>query len=214
MHTRLTGHFFSAQRGAALVVSMVMLLVITVIGVAVMGGSHLEWLMANNSHLQTDAYRNAEIALAAGLGPGSISNPPTTFPPTSPAPSSNPRQLFTDVANWSNGSISSTLVPTTTGSAAYALEYIGCSRYAPPVPLTFQGNNCSVQGQVGSYIFVYTYRVWALGADGKGAARILEATRSLIYNQGVPSPVGGHNWPPGGTIPLPSLDNQAETPSS
>jgi len=51
------------QQGVALIISMILLLVITLIGVAVMGGSRLEWLMANNSHFQSDAAMRADATL-------------------------------------------------------------------------------------------------------------------------------------------------------
>jgi len=217
MQTRLTVLYHSAQKGAALVVSMVMLLVITVIGVAVMGGSRLEWLMANNSHLQTDAYRNAEIALAAGLSTTSISNPPMVFPPAPVGSPMNP-QLLADVTMWSNGSFTSISVPTPTGSAAYVVEYIGCSEYlytpptppAPPPPVTYANDTCT--DSTASHVFAYTYRVWALGTDGMGAARILQTTHTLINNQVPVASLPG--WIPGPPARLPSLDNRAALPSS
>src|SRR3569623_1106788 len=51
------------QQGVALNISMILLLVITLIGVAVMGGSRLEWLMANNSHYQSDEEKRADATL-------------------------------------------------------------------------------------------------------------------------------------------------------
>ena len=202
MLTLPASNFPYTQKGAALVVSMVMLLVITVIGIAVMGGSHLEWLMANNSHLQTDAYRNAEIALAQGLG--TIANPPTAFP-TLPTPS---YQDLTDVTKWSDGTILSTTVPTATGSAAYFVEPVKCSQYTPPTPLSFVNNNCATATT--TRVFAYIFRVWALGTDGKGAARILQSTRTVIANI-VTHPYNG--LPPiqaSGQFPF--LDNRVEMP--
>ena len=212
MRAHHTVHFPSAQKGAALVVSMVMLLVITVIGVAVMGGSRLEWLMANNSHLQTDAYRNAEIALNAGLS--SMTNPPVSLPsPPSPV-ITLPLQDLIDVNRWSDGTIASIPVATPTGSAAYFVEYLGCGEYQPiAAHLSFINNNCTDLPAT-AFVFAYVYRVWALGTDGKGAARILQTTHTLINNQ---APVAGlPNWTPGmpAPNPLPPLNNRAELPSS
>jgi hypothetical protein len=218
MHTRLTVLYHPAQRGAALVVSMVMLLVITVIGIAVMGGSRLEWLMANNSHFQTDAYRNAEIALVQGLA--TIGNPPTLLPYISAPSTPSPPQDLADITKWNDGTVVSVPVTPTppTGSGAYVKEYLGCSEYinpapSPPyylqfVPITAPGN-CTGS----TNIIAYTYRVWALGTDGKGAARILQATRSLIYNNGAPVQASQPTWLQYAT-PLPSLDNRVEFPSS
>ena len=206
MQSRLNIHFPPAQKGAALVISMVMLLVITVIGIAVMGGSRLEWLMANNSHVQTDAYRNAEIALDVGLN--SITNPPTSlYPPISSGPTFPPQNLA-DVTKWSDGTVTGTPVATASGSAAYVMEYLGCSQYDATTPqLTFANSTCI--GNPATNIFAYVYQVWALGTDGKGAARILLSTRTLINNQ-VSPPFGGlPAWTPGPT-PLPTLNNRVE----
>jgi hypothetical protein len=198
-----TAPFSHLHKGAALVVSMVMLLVITVIGIAVMGGSRLEWLMTNNSHLQTDAYRNAEIALVAGLN--SIVNPPINapLPPPIPVSTLSPQDLA-DVTKWNDGTIVGIPVATTTGTAAYVQQYLGCSELTASAPLDWVNNTCN--DAPASHIFAHTYRVWALGTDGKGAARILQSTRILIYNQtiytGLPGPL------PSGK--LPSLDNRVE----
>lgn len=199
--------FSPLQNGAALVVSLVMLLVITVIGIAVMGGSRLEWLMTNNSHLQTDAYRNAEIALVTGLN--SIVNPPLNapLPPPIPVSTLSPQDLA-DVAKWNDGTIVGIPVATATGSASYVREYLGCDEYATPAPLHWVNTNCDDSPL--SHVLVHTYRVWALGTDGKGAARLLQSTRVLIYNQ---TPFGGLP----GILPsgrLPALNNRVELPSS
>lgn len=204
------------QKGAALVVSMVMLLVITVIGVAVMSGSHLEWLMANNTHLQTDAYRNAEIALAKGLSPGSIPNPPTPDPATTPftmAVSPLTPQTLADISKWSDGTITTTVsVPTPTGSGAYVMQYLGCSEYIYSPPSTYLQWTSTGGGPCNSStnIIAYTFRVWALGTDGKGATRLLQTTRTLIDNQ--PAYSSLPSVLPSGL--LPALDNRVELPSS
>lgn len=151
----------AGQKGAALIVSMVMLVVITIVGVTVMGGSRLEWLMANNSYFQTSAFMNAETALQAGLA-----TLPSTVTPIMPT---NPPLAVdaTDVANWDSGAIASTPAGT---NGAYAVEYLGCSSYIDtpngkhyfPCPL--------------GTMYVYTYRVWAVGRDAKGSVRILNST--------------------------------------
>ena len=193
MNIPLTSKSGAFQDGAALVVSLVMLLVITAIGVAVMGGSRLEWLMTNNSHLETDAFRNAEIALKTGLG--TIANPPTTLPspPTDPISTLDPQDLA-DVTKWNDGTITGIPVATGSGSAAYVREYLGGSEYNAITPLQFVNNNCNGLPTT-SYVYAYVYRVWALGTNGKGAARLIQTTRSLINNQ---APVAGLPlWIPG-----------------
>ena len=144
---------------------MIMLLVVTAIGVAVMGGSHLELLMSNNSYFQTDAYRNAEIALKQGLN-----NLPATINTLGP-PDPN------DISTWNSGTFG-TPVTTPTGTGRYAVEYISSDMYNPfPLLYGYPTSSCA-GGSTGMLICVAIYRVWGFGTDGKGATRLLQETYS------------------------------------
>jgi hypothetical protein len=114
-------------------------------------------LMSNNSHLQTDALRNAEIALAAGLANISKSASSQLTP--------NPG----NAANWDSSS--STPVTTPTGAGRYAMEYLGSNEYTRGGYGLITGP-CNVNN--GSFC-LDTFRVWALCQDSKDAARILHA---------------------------------------
>lgn len=69
-HRRPSGARWSRSRGAALVVGLVLLLVLTILGVAAMRTAALEMTIAGNAQFQHDAFAQAEnavdIAIAAG----------------------------------------------------------------------------------------------------------------------------------------------------
>jgi len=165
MTTTFPKYFALYQRGAALIVSMVMLAVITMIGISVMGGSRLELLMSNNNNLQMDALRNAEFALAAGLS----SSLPTSAPPQlTPDPSK--------IDSW-NAITSTAANPPWGGSGKYAVEYLGRRAYAIGtfnfVPIS---GSCT---STATRFCMDTFRVWALGVDSNGAARILQSVHRV-----------------------------------
>ena len=62
---RYTAEVIASSRGAALVVSLMILVVMTLIGVTAMSTSSLEVLMAGNTQLQTRALSTAENSLAS-----------------------------------------------------------------------------------------------------------------------------------------------------
>jgi len=63
--TQTANHTLVRQRGAVLVVSLLILLVMTVLGVAAMGSTTLQERMANNNRQQQVAFQAAEAALRA-----------------------------------------------------------------------------------------------------------------------------------------------------
>jgi hypothetical protein len=172
-------HHHNQQRGIVLIVSMVMLLAITVVGVAVMGGSRLELLMANNAHFQTDAFRNAEFALHIGL------NSISTIPPSS---STSPQILplgltATNAADWDSFTTTPVSLPSeSSGTGEYVVEYLGCSAYHYVAPSTLSIIPDTCTGDPSTTVFAYTHRVWALGTNAKGATRILHSVHTLITN--------------------------------
>jgi type IV pilus assembly protein PilX len=70
----------TAERGAALVVGLVMLLVLTVLGVSGMNTATLELVMANNTQSQQTAFQAAETAVDLAVGNGVfLTSVPTNF---------------------------------------------------------------------------------------------------------------------------------------
>lgn len=163
-----------SQRGIALIVSLVMLVVITLIGIAVMGGSRLELLMANNIRYQSDAAARAEAAvrdgefqLATGVfNPGIVGN---NVPGLQPAPLPNdPR----NPASWNTlpAANATTLSPGGTTNR-YLVEYMGCSS-----PEREASNfNCNATCLGTSCRDIHTYRVWGYATDISGNTRIAQS---------------------------------------
>lgn len=188
---------FQPQEGAALIVSMVMLVVMTLIGVVAMSGSHLEWLMTNNSQLQSSAYRNAIVAMQAGLNDPAIPSSPNPPPPgaqsLSPPGGLLAPSNLSDPSKWSDGTVASNAVVNAqcTATCKYIVEYLGCSVFSPPPPSPApqlavpSADACNADP---NDISMHTYRVWAYGNDGKGAARILQMVVRRTYNVGTAPP--------------------------
>lgn len=170
-----------SQRGAALVVSLVLLVAITLIGVFVMSSSHLEWLMSSNDRFQSDSELRAEYALVVGENkaknidattyPWSNNdayynnlNPPDALP-------ADPR----DITKWDPAAFN-TLNTTTISPAEYLIEYMGCSK-----PGT--GSGCGAPCLVPDTVCIYTYRIWAHAVDSKGAGRIVQSTFTRAIRQ-------------------------------
>lgn len=59
---------FRRQRGAALVVGLMMLLALTLIGVTTMGMNTMELRMANNAQNKANAFQAAEAGIEVGVG--------------------------------------------------------------------------------------------------------------------------------------------------
>jgi len=77
------------QQGAALVVSLVLLLVLTILGVSTMGTAKMEMRMAANAQFFENAFQLADTGLdtnLAGLNAETIAAPPVTTDNTCAAP--------------------------------------------------------------------------------------------------------------------------------
>ncbi len=70
MNTRMT---IKKQNGAALVIGLILLVVITVLAIAGMNTATTELAMARNDQITENAFQAAESGLAAALGQGAFS---------------------------------------------------------------------------------------------------------------------------------------------
>ena len=71
----------ATQGGAALVVGLVLMLVLTVLGISGMNTATLELVMANNMQSQHSAFEAAETGIDIAVGNGDYATSvPTTFP--------------------------------------------------------------------------------------------------------------------------------------
>lgn len=150
------------QRGMALIVSLVILVAISLLGVAAMGGSRLEWLMANNSRIQIDT--NLRIESALRQGEAAVRDLPLTFDWSAadafydavadplPADPRNP-------ANWSSLITKNETVIGGTNPAKYVVE--------------------REKEGLGLNSPVWTFRIWAYSSDPGGGARIGQSAYAL-----------------------------------
>jgi len=159
---------------------MVMLVAITLIGVFVMSGSHLEWLMSSNSRFQTDAEMRAEAAIQEGENDAATITDPNSYlwsdeKYITPLPY-DPR----NTANWTKFI---TKPATTISPAVYLVEYMGCNDQSG-------GGGCN-PCPLDTPCF-YIYRIWAHAADSRGASRIVQSTSMIKIIHYSPS---GHGTP-------------------
>lgn len=153
------------QQGMALVMSLVILLVLTLLGVAAMNTSSLQILMTGNSQYQTSALNTAEdtIRTAEDLVAGLVGVPGATYPASGyyniPG-GDNPIDLnnFT----WDDDDV------TTIGSSKYIIEFTGTQELNSASKAWRQD-----QGIVGDDVSVF--RITARSPSSRGAMRYVQS---------------------------------------
>jgi hypothetical protein len=118
-------HAPARARGAVLVVSLVMLVVLTLLGVSVMNMTRLEERMASNSQELVQAFQSAETGLSQAYDNSAVWNPSTI---TTVDDTSIPTELPGDIAR--------------NGTAAYQVEFLTATGPPPGYDVTqFQTAN-------------------------------------------------------------------------
>lgn len=167
----------NTQRGAVLMISLMILLIMTVIGIAAMSSTTMEEKMAANSQQRQQAFQAAETALRSaedwltanitrvsdlsdfdGSG-GLYSQRPTTVGATLAPPTFN---IFDETAWAANGVATGALL---NGQAAprYIIEYIG----------DFGSDRPLLDPSQGVQVARYAFRITAMGWSVDGTARYL-----------------------------------------
>ncbi len=167
------------QRGAALIVSLLILLVLTVLGIASMGTTTLQERMANNNRQRQVAFQVAEVALRAAetflaTNITSVATLATSFnagtpvaglysqrPPVTGA---STRPLVADIykdTDWlaAGNTVLVTSVTNVTQQPRYLIEYIG--RVGAPPPTSYSNKKPDTRQ--------FAFRITAIGW-GEGAA--------------------------------------------
>ncbi len=169
MHTL---RFPSSQKGTALIVALVMLLIMTMLAISAMAISNLQLLMAGNAQQQTEAFARSENALFAGQNYlGNNIQPPASPNPTDPA-AVDGYVIFDvgtgvlDVKDPSFWSYSANYRTTADTREQYTIEYIA-NRPAPG------GQSLGLNAMPAPTRNIY--RVSARGTSQKGAVRTLQA---------------------------------------
>ncbi len=161
------------QQGAALVISLIILLLLTVMGLASTSTSMMEIQMAGNAQFQTQALASAERSLTiAEERIEAIALEPTTFDFSTPGDGfySTNNGLNIQQIDWRNTDLSVESDPDGNPDTddLYIVEFFG----SKPIP----GESTKIKGGVrvkGSN--VYTHRVTARSATQKGAERVVQS---------------------------------------
>jgi type IV pilus assembly protein PilX len=170
------------QRGMALIVSLILLLVLTLLGLAAMQNTSLEERMAGNLWAENRAFQAAESSLRVGenwLGAGTLNTQPAT---TTAKPVCGLQQVWgldapdpddateltwwleTDADWWTNNGIRDNANDCTCPPAAlhcHAIEQAGFVR------------DSLVVGQQGDYTGRWFYQITSRGVDVGGRSEVL-----------------------------------------
>lgn len=153
----------SQQRGAALIVSLVMMVVLTLIGVVAMNSSNIELIMAGNTQLQTRALANAERTLTSAESvadslsiQGSYSE--AGYYNVSGGSAKNPQDMYWDGTDSAQD---------TDENNRFMIEYTG-NFDIPGNSIVLGNNNTPLQS-------VDIFRVTARSEDVKGAVRMVQS---------------------------------------
>lgn len=168
---------FSRQHGAVLIVSLLILLVMTVLGIAAMGTTTLQERMANNNRQQQVAFQAAEAALRAAesflsANVTDLASLTTNFNSGAPVaglyaerapivgvathPLPGGFSIYDD-SDWAASGVEVITVPNVTRKPRYIVQYIG--RVGPP-PTDYNGKKPDNRQ--------YGFRITAVGW-GEGA---------------------------------------------
>ena len=175
MQTQATGY---RQRGAALFMALIFLLILTILGVFGLNISRLENLMAGNNQFQTTALNNAEYTLARGVDDILLIESSSL-----PFPSSAGYYTVGDIdpsnlvwTSFANGTRSVTLPDGSTG--IYVIANGGTDND--------DGEDSSYSGQINPSpgAIVQVFLVTAQSESSRGAKRIVQSavvTDPLVY---------------------------------
>ena len=173
----------SRQRGASLIVTLVMLGVITVLGISAFVASSSQFRMAANMQFQNIATQNAESALAQAetwittnftntgfqtRSPGGL----YLAPPPSPAPDNSPDPLN---MTWDD---TTSVKVDTLGVQRYLIQQIVANRVLPSNSV----GSCNVYGLSGPCPTVDVFRLSARGTSILGTSRVVQSVFAVRTN--------------------------------
>jgi len=155
-----------SQRGVAIVVALVLLVVVTLVGLAAVRGTIMQQKMTANFYDREVAFQAAEAALRQGEAAVHAAASPSGFRDCSPSSTTkcvpNP---FTD-STVTATSIATTAFDATKLAASqpqYVVEYLG--NFTIPPPNVHQLSNCSGYSPCGALNTSDFYRVTARSGD-------------------------------------------------
>jgi type IV pilus assembly protein PilX len=89
------------QRGAALIIGMMLLLVLTLLAISGMNAATMEFVMAGNEQYHANAFQAAEFGIAQAIATGNF-DPDTPDPPFVGAVTGSPTDNFSAVVGYQN----------------------------------------------------------------------------------------------------------------
>lgn len=156
------------QRGSALIIALVFLLVMTLLGVTAMQGTTQQETMAGNARQRNLAFQATEAALRSGeqslevSGPAAVTLPTTFVPPTT-----DPGTFWMDY-DWAQSlPYNGALDPTLNAQPRYVIE--------PPIAMSIVDDTSAALGPKIT-VPVTLYRVTARGVGGTADAVVILQT--------------------------------------
>jgi Tfp pilus assembly protein PilX len=174
-----TSSISHCQRGAALFMARIFLLIMTLLGVFGMNQSRMENLMAGNNQFQALALNHAELMLDAGMreiegeiGDGITVNMDTAGDHLYLNTAASTETIDPTALNWTFNTVTTTPPG---GDARYSYEYV--IEYIGPLDGT-ENALCSAQTGTGSTLddcIREIYLVTSQGVTSRGAKRIIQS---------------------------------------
>jgi type IV pilus assembly protein PilX len=178
MYQREKSRYSMSERGAALVVSLILLLIMTIIGVAAMNGARLEVSMAGMMQREEVALRSAERTLAEAerYAENNIDNHFSTEVEGHYLPGTEPDVSQTD---WTFLAIPIEEEGEEDSRDEFIVEYLGL--ISLPGSALNDGGDPSIPGDK-----INTYRISARSETKGNAVRIVESIYTKLYNPMAP----------------------------
>ena len=166
MHTHRT-YMKSSQTGSALIVSLMILLVLTLIGVTAMSGSNLEEKMSGNSRDTMLAFQASEAALREGerVVANLVTKAPFAGCNSTYTYAQGCKPDVTSAATWTNAAIYPGTIDKVKTPPKYIIEFTGVAPGSPSLTIDNYGDN-SLQD-------ISTFRVTTRGTGGTDSAVVL-----------------------------------------
>lgn len=169
------------QAGASLVVSLVILGVLMLMGVAAMMISSTQYRLSGNIQFQNTALNQAESALAAAeiwlasgdnyLNEGFKTYNGATTPQLYPTGYLAANNIDPLTMNWTNAN---SVMSDAVGNQRYLIELLGESRKLTGTGLAIGGRQAAACNEVN------VYRITTRGASGRGASRYVQAIFTVL----------------------------------
>lgn len=162
------------QRGSALIIALVFLLIMTLLGVSAMQGTTQQESMAGNARQRNLAFQAAEAAVRSGEQSLEVDGPTAvTLPASFIPPATDPGTFWMDYDWTQSRPYNGTLDPTLSAPPRYVIE--------PPISMTIVDDTSAALGPIQT-VPVTLYRVTARGvgatadADGTPNAVVILQT--------------------------------------